>query len=470
MRLNRPLLSVCVLTALIGGCQTKPSEIMGENAGAGQEIPATPLSSLDEKLLEAAAEGDINRVQSLIDAGANVNARDDTGDTLLHIAANSGLKDMTLLLIARGADVNARGGPPGYTPLCAALGSGWSTPALAEEVMKTERPDLDYQDELYWELLHEYAGKLTVEIVQILVAHGADVNARDEGGGRPLSYALWPAPIEAVKVLLSKGADPEARDMEGVSVIEEAIWGGFTEAVTLFLASGADVNARDRYRQTLLHEACWQNDQEMAELLLTHGAAVNAKDKNGDTPAHVAAMNGYQQLLDLLVSWGADMRARNKQGLTSLDWIRSTAPQRMITLSADRSSPYSVIITDPLQVRSFLQHLSITFDHIWIPEEADIRRAEQTLRLALEDDKSAKTREPFGREHILRNLDQYNREYSGFLKGKAKYVFCNLGMNRFYGHPPDNRFTGRFYGGWGPIRIVISLDSERVVRIEGDGR
>jgi len=468
MRLNRPFLSICVVTALIAGCQTNPSEVMAEKVGAGEEAPSHQLSPLDEELLEAVVEGDVDRVRSLIDAGANVNARDDMGDTALHRAAHSGRKDMIELLIARGADVNAKGGPPGYTPLCAALIGDCSTPAM--EIMKVERPDLDYQDELYWELLSEYSGKLTVEVVQILVAHGADVNARDETGGTPLSYALWPAPVEAVKVLLAKGADPEARGMEGVSVVEEAVGGGFTDAVALLLASGADVNVRDRYRQTLLHEACWQDDREMAELLMAHGAAVNAKDKNGDTPAHLAAMNGYQELFEFLVSRGADMRARNRQGLTPLDWIRSAPPQRMITLSADRLSPYSVIITDPLQVRSILQRLSIHFDRIWMPEEADIKRAEKILKVALEDDKSRRIQGWFSGEYILTNLDRYNREYSGFMKGKAKYVFCNLNMNQFYGRPPDNRFTGGFYGGHCNLaRVVISYDSERVVRIVCNG-
>ena len=59
-------------------------------------------------LHEAAAEGDIEKVKSLISGGADVNAKDDSGGTPLHNAVIFTQKDVIELLIAKGADVNAK--------------------------------------------------------------------------------------------------------------------------------------------------------------------------------------------------------------------------------------------------------------------------------------------------------------------------------------------------------------------------
>ena len=59
----------------------------------------------------------------LLENGADVNTKDNNGDTPLHCAVSSGKKNMVELLIAKGADVNARN-KKGLTPLRAALDKG----------------------------------------------------------------------------------------------------------------------------------------------------------------------------------------------------------------------------------------------------------------------------------------------------------------------------------------------------------
>jgi len=74
------------------------------------------LLGRDNRLLGAAASGDIQSVRRLLDQGADVNARDELGQTPLHHAACSGHKDVAELLIRRGAVVTARDSV-GRTPL-----------------------------------------------------------------------------------------------------------------------------------------------------------------------------------------------------------------------------------------------------------------------------------------------------------------------------------------------------------------
>lgn len=66
------------------------------------------LRPIDQSLFAAAESGDLERARDLLDRGADLNARDDTKATPLHIAARYGHFDVVELFIANGADVNAR--------------------------------------------------------------------------------------------------------------------------------------------------------------------------------------------------------------------------------------------------------------------------------------------------------------------------------------------------------------------------
>ena len=67
-------------------------------------------------LIDAAKKGDIEAVKQHLAAGTDVNGTGDLGLTVLHNAAAAGHKEITQLLIAKGADVNAKN-PSGRTPL-----------------------------------------------------------------------------------------------------------------------------------------------------------------------------------------------------------------------------------------------------------------------------------------------------------------------------------------------------------------
>ena len=100
----------------------------------------------------AAGLGNIEAVKQHLAAGADVNAKDDWGETPLHFAADKGHKEVAELLIAEGADVNAKN-------------MGELTP------------------------LHYAAIHGRTEVVELLIAEGADVNAKSEWGDTPLDYA-----------------------------------------------------------------------------------------------------------------------------------------------------------------------------------------------------------------------------------------------------------------------------------------
>jgi ankyrin repeat protein len=411
---------------------------------------------LDKQLFESVERDSIEQVRSVLAGGADVNARDEEGATPLHRAVAAGNKEVIDLLIARGANVNATGGSLGGTPLCEAIAADYDSSDVAHK--------------LYRELKEKRAEQLMLDIVRTLIAHGTDVNARDEFGGRVLGCALPFAPIEVVRLLLASGADPGLKDDRGTTALHEAVSLGYIDLVALFLDSGTNVDVRDKDQQTTLHEAVWRDNKEMVELLLARGADVNARDRRCDTPLHVAAVNGYAQLFDLLVLKSADKRAKNRQGLTPVGYARLMPPQGMIHLTPEGSQPYSVIITSVGAIRGFLQGRAIDYDQIWIPREVDIKRAETILNYPRKVSTAGNTEGARGREPVVSDLGGYSREYAGFKRGGAKFVLCSMNQCRPDMKAPENQFSGRAMDDWrGFVLAVIALDAGRVERLEWDG-
>ena len=219
--------------------------------------------------------GDIVAVKQHIAAGVDVNAKEEfTGDTLLRYAARKGHKEIVELLIAEGADVNAKESA-GWTPL------------------------------------HNAALDGHREIAELLIAEGADVNAKHVGGQTPLDLAKG----ETADILRKHGGKTGAW-FDADKSIHKAASAGHIEAVKQHLAAGTDLNAKNKYGSTPLHYAA---NKEIAELLIAEDANVNEKDDNGSTPLHFAAVNGPKVIVELLIANGADVNAKDEDGGTPLD-------------------------------------------------------------------------------------------------------------------------------------------------------
>ena len=86
-------------------------------------------NALNKKLMDAAEKGNTNAVADLLDMGAQVDARNPFGWTVLHWAARNGKTDVSRLLLDRGAQVDARGADD-WTPLYWAATNGHTDTAM----------------------------------------------------------------------------------------------------------------------------------------------------------------------------------------------------------------------------------------------------------------------------------------------------------------------------------------------------
>jgi len=153
----------------------------------------------------------------------------------------------------------------------------------------------------------------SVEAMQTLLDHGADVNATNGTGATALMWAA--TEIEKVRLLVARGADVKAVSKRGRTALYNAARSdGSAAIVRLLIASGSDPKAVDEFKATVLHAATLGNDIESIRLVVDAGADVNAVDFAGFTPLISAASNRNLDAIRLLLARGADVNARSGDG------------------------------------------------------------------------------------------------------------------------------------------------------------
>jgi len=139
------------------------------------------------------------------------------------------------------------------------------------------------------------------EIVELLIAKGADVNAKNDSGRTSLNWA-----DKEIADLLRKHGGKTGEELD-IS-IHEAAWKGNIEAVKQHIADGADVNEKDDSEWTPLHNAAEKGHKEIVVQLIDAGADVNAQDvlgsNKGNTPLNAASEENHPEVADLLRKHG----------------------------------------------------------------------------------------------------------------------------------------------------------------------
>jgi pectate lyase len=184
----------------------------------------------------SAYQGDLDKVRSFIEKGADINTTDSHGSALLHYAARRGHKALVEFLIARGADVNAKGNRS-FTPLHSAAAGGHKDVVA---LLLDNAANINAKGQWDYTPIYYAAWSEITEVVELLVEKGADVNARDEWDWTPLHYmAQHDYYRDMAEFLMTKGADVNAKDNEGITPLQVAKKKGHSEIVELLKKHGA---------------------------------------------------------------------------------------------------------------------------------------------------------------------------------------------------------------------------------------
>jgi hypothetical protein len=194
------------------------------------------FSSDFHEAVNAVSNGDLKKVKALLNEDPNLAfVKDDEGNTLLLFAASNGYVDLAKLLLSYRADINSKTFY-GSTPL------------------------------------HEAVWEGRKAMVELLLAHGADVNVKCKNcKPSPLYYAVFHRNKALAELLLAHGADVDASNPIGVTSLGLAAELNDKAMVELLLTYGADVNAQDRYGVMPLHGAMADGHEDVAKILRQHG-------------------------------------------------------------------------------------------------------------------------------------------------------------------------------------------------------
>ena len=259
--------------------------------------------TLQDNFHKAIEEGNVKAVQQLIKKGTNVNSKDDSGKTPLHIATQTGTLKMVKLLVKNGADVNAEA-------------DGGANPLLFSIFNKDKNN--------------------RIKIMKYLISKGANVNTRLDNFSL-LWFAAHNAAVKEVKILLENGASLKNLPNSATTPIQAALNPNNdlkdVEAILkLMIAHGADVNMGLPYTPdvTLLYQHILNNHLELVELLIKLGAKVNSNTEISKFYVATAVDNNNKDMVTLLLDNNAEINAKDYNGKTALDFAKNDDMRQLL--------------------------------------------------------------------------------------------------------------------------------------------
>ncbi|KAK5684750.1 hypothetical protein LTS10_002824 [Elasticomyces elasticus] len=275
--------------------------------------PTRRTTDGENPLHRAIKDRKVKIVDSLLGAGADFLALDDSGRNALHVAcSHPGLKTLTIdhqsndknmiasYLLQDGVPVNART-PEGNTALHFAVTTG--DIGLVRTLLNS-RASVNIRNKRYTTPLHAAVSTWVFPaIVELLIARGACPTAQDDVGRTPLHLIRWTGEGDGAVAdyLLKHGADHSIHTRNGDMATHCAIRRGNWPLFRRLVDAGASVNAQGAKGRTVLHIAVKRGLSTLIEPLVKLDADVHAVDKGGWTPLHHAAHRNQLEVLGLLL-------------------------------------------------------------------------------------------------------------------------------------------------------------------------
>jgi ankyrin repeat protein len=319
-------------TALMWAAAAGQGAVVEALIEAGADIHARSNAGTTP-LLFAVRKGDMRSVQALLAAGADVNEKRPDLATPLLVAIINGHEDLVDLLLDKGADPNAEGGTTQLTvqgmrakPVQIEL----ETPPIRQQLREVASEGGNGKNNSWgkplqaavhvanWHISDQFIAVDIdrLRVIQSLLAHGADVNARNTDmeprwsgaryrrrlvGATAFLLAAKSADVEVMRLLLAHGADPTINTGLNITPLMAAAgiaWASnqdrasleqVLEAVKLLVEElGADVNAVNDVGETAMHAAAYRGANSVVQYLYDKGAKLDVVAKDGRTPLIIA--------------------------------------------------------------------------------------------------------------------------------------------------------------------------------------
>ncbi|NXW11817.1 PP16A phosphatase, partial [Fregetta grallaria] len=228
------------------------------------------------RLLEAAARRDAEEVRQFLRSGVSPDLCNEDGLTALHQSCIDDYGDVVTVLLEAGADVNARDGEL-WTPLHAAATCGHLR--LVQLLIRggADLLAVNSDGNMPYDLCED---AVTLDCIEAAMAEQGVTQEKIEEARAAAERGM----LREIRQLVRAGADLDAPRGHGATLLHVAAANGYARAAELLLEHRAGVDARDEDGWEPLHAAaCW-GQVPLAELLVAHGADLDAKSLLDETP------------------------------------------------------------------------------------------------------------------------------------------------------------------------------------------
>ncbi|XP_033759454.1 putative ankyrin repeat protein RF_0381 [Pecten maximus] len=285
------------------------------------------------RLYHAVEENNMKTLRLLLVKGADIHYKFFDDKSLLHICCEKDRLECAKLLMEFGANIRSSD-EWNMTPLMYCMVRHFCD--IAKELLSRDAHAVHSQDRFGKSVIHCAVESGSVELLNLVLSHGADVNQTDWYGITPLMTLCAGTGIrhttELCRVLLDAGADLELKDVRSKrTALQFAAVQKNTDLVQCLVAAGADPNTTDNASLTpltsvifqfyrLKNSSCDVSDDLMTiVIILTQaGANLNLNTRESSNPLYMAVTFKVEPLLRFFLDCGADPNVVFPMGVTPL--------------------------------------------------------------------------------------------------------------------------------------------------------
>ncbi|GFT56280.1 hypothetical protein NPIL_467881, partial [Nephila pilipes] len=261
----------------------------------------------------AAEGGNLNIVKFLLKENLSINDKDIDGQSPLHIASAFGHENVVRFFIKQ-LRANVVGHNLNVTPLHLAAKNGHENiiRILLKHKSNIERDFLGCHP-LFYAVVHNQKAAVQFFLDRNIVDACVVL-----GGLTSLHIAAETGCLEVVNLLLKNGADINAKTDKQATALHLASLNGHIDIVKALIMIGAEINVHSHDGGTPLHNAVENGHENVVEILLEHGAKINVVYDNNLAPINFAAKYGYFGIIKTLIKFKANINNSTKSGETPL--------------------------------------------------------------------------------------------------------------------------------------------------------
>jgi ankyrin repeat protein len=256
----------------------------------------------EELLLKAVSQGALSLVEELIiNQKADINYKNDQGNTVLHVAARDAGEAMLFTLFKHEAKTEVQNSK-GATALHLAV---HYNNMVAIKYLVENNANINAQTNYKTTPLHIAALKEKIEIAEYLVQKGAEINSQDDEGATPLYLAAKGGFTESCRLLIKSKANLNIKNVEGISPFYKAVKEGHLGVIQVLDELRINLQSLNKYKASLLFTAAQEGHLHIARYLLKGNIPFkNLINEDERTPLTVAVGYGHLELVEFFIDQG----------------------------------------------------------------------------------------------------------------------------------------------------------------------